>query len=168
MLTVQELYNSAKKSGLSKLRLEQYRVRLFNTEVDERSIHFIMPVNSYTTPGVTYNVDLFFTPVTFVDEDDFKRISNVGRVKVDNLWYYFVKPANYTPIQVSCTCKNYVYTWAYYNAQKGSHFGPLPKIEPPKGLRPPRNPEHIPGMCKHIAAALNATWGFTRVSLPKF
>ena len=31
-----------------------------------------MPVNSYTTPGVTYNVDLFFTPVTFVDEDDFK------------------------------------------------------------------------------------------------
>lgn len=167
MLTVQELYNSAKKSGLSRLKLEQYRVRLFDTEVDEKSIHFIMPVNSYTTSGVTYNVNLLFTPVTFVDEDDYKRISNVGRAKVDNIWYYFVKPANYTPIQISCTCKNYIYTWAYYNAKTGNHFGPLPEIEPPKGLRPPRNPEHIPGMCKHVAAALNVTWGFTRISLPK-
>lgn len=168
MLSVQELYKSAKKLGISRLKLEQHRVKIFDTEVTDNTLHFIMPVNSYTTPGVVYTTNILFNPVTFVDEEEYKRIENVGRIKVDGIWYYFVKPANYSPVQISCTCKDYIYSYAYYNAQKGSHFGPLPEIEPPKGLRPPRNPKHLPGMCKHIAAALNATWGFTRISLPRF
>ena len=168
MLSVQDLYLSAKKSGLSRLRLEQYRVKVFNSFVTEDSWHATIPVNSYTTKGVVYTVELHFTPVTFITEEEYNRVANAGRDKINGTWYYFIKPSNYSPLQCSCTCMNYVYTWAFPNAKKGVHYGPLPVIEPPKGVRPPRNPQHLPGMCKHIAAALNGTWGsFTRISIPK-
>lgn len=169
MLSVQELYLSAKKLGISRLKLEQYRVKIFTNEITEDSIYYKIPVQSFTTPGEIYTVNIRFTPVTFLDDEaEYKRIMNAGRDKYQGIWYYFIKPSNYSPVQVSCTCKDYIYTYAYYNAKTGNHLGPLPIIEPPKGLRPPRNPQHLPGMCKHIATALNATWGKTRINLPKY
>lgn len=168
MLSVQDLYLSAKKLGISKLKLEQYRVKIFTADIGDNYIHYIIPVDSYTTPGERYMVNILFTPVTFLDDEtEYKRIINAGREKYGGMWYYFIKPTNYTPTQVSCTCKDYIYSYAYYNAKHGSHYGSLPVIPPPKGVRPPRNPQHLPGMCKHIAAAMNATWGKTRISLPK-
>ena len=147
MLSVQDLYVSAKKLGLSKLKLEQFRVKTFTNEITDNAIHYIMPVQSFTTPGETYIVNLYFTPVTFLDDEaEYKRIANAARDKYQNVWYYFIKPSNYTPVQVSCTCKDYIYSYAYWNAKIGNHFGPLPVIEPPKGVRPPRNPKHYPGM----------------------
>ena len=167
MLSVQQLYTSGRNSGLAKLQeIEQYRAQLFSGDFTDNSLHYIIPVQSYTENNKIYTVHINFTPVTFVTEEEYKRVMNAGRDKFNDQWVYFIKPSNYTPVQVSCTCMNYVYTWAFYNAKTGNHFGPLPVIPPPKGLRPPRNPKHLPGMCKHIVAALNATEGFTRINLP--
>ena len=59
-------------------------------------------------------------------------------------------------------CADYFYTWAYYNAKSGRClYGPLPKTYIRKTqTRPPRNPLHVPGVCKHIFNA----WAILRNS----
>ena len=59
-------------------------------------------------------------------------------------------------------CADFFYTWAYYNAKSGRClYGPLPKTYVRKTqTRPPRNPLHVPGVCKHIFNA----WAILRNS----
>jgi len=57
-----------------------------------------------------------------------------------------------TPCQVSCTCRDFYYTWFYYTKGEGSFRPPVNfpagfKNVPPKGIR---NPVAAPGVCKHI------------------
>lgn len=53
-------------------------------------------------------------------------------------------------VQVRCSCPDYRWTFAYPNGLKGSlHGKPFPPYTP-TGMREPRNPEQIPGLCKHL------------------
>lgn len=60
------------------------------------------------------------------------------------------------PVQVRCTCMAYYFYFSWWNEKAGYHYGdPPPPYTPvanPKRIVPPRNPEHIPGMCKHLLA----------------
>lgn len=56
---------------------------------------------------------------------------------------------------IRCDCRDFIYTWAYYDFRTGNLWGPPPKPyirktpAPPVG-RPYRNPNGYPGFCKHI------------------
>ena len=53
-------------------------------------------------------------------------------------------------------CKDYFFTWAYYNMRAGCLYGPAPKPYVRKTTwMPPRNPMGVPGACKHIYNAWN-------------
>lgn len=58
--------------------------------------------------------------------------------------------------KVLCTCDAYYYYFWYYNKQQDAHSGrDLPKYTrktpPPPVGRDFKNPQKIPGMCKHLA-----------------
>lgn len=167
MKSVTELYRSAKASGLSILQRDQFKVRPFSATALEGSLLFEIPVYSFSR-SITFDTKILFTPVTYITEDQYTRNHNTARVKINGVWYYYVTPTLYSTVQVSCTCENYKYTWAYYNAGVGSHYGELPHIDPPKGVRPPRNPQHLPGMCKHLYNAFNGLYGMANCELPSF
>lgn len=59
-------------------------------------------------------------------------------------------------------CADFFYTFAFYNAQVGHClYGPVPKPYIRKTQnRPARNPQHLPGICKHIYHA----WALLRNS----
>lgn len=60
------------------------------------------------------------------------------------------------PMANRCTCKDYFFTWAYYNMRSGCLYGPAPKPYQRKTTwMPPRNPAGVPGVCKHIYNAWN-------------
>jgi hypothetical protein len=53
-------------------------------------------------------------------------------------------------VSVRCACQDYRFTWARANSYVGSFAG---RDFPPvvvQGLRKPRNPDNIPGVCKHL------------------
>lgn len=165
MYTVAQLYKSAKNSGLSKLPYDLKKVHLFDVEIFEDSILFKFPVKSFTYENTVYQTNVLFKDVKFTDEEHYKRDRNVARTKLDGVWYYFVKPTVNSYVQVSCTCLNYCYTWAFPNARYGNHYGPLPVLPKPKGVRPPRNPKKLPGMCKHCKQVFNGLYGYTSTEL---
>jgi hypothetical protein len=52
--------------------------------------------------------------------------------------------------RVRCSCPDFYYTFSYYNWEQGALWGT--KARPYKRLtltRPPRNPLHVVGFCKH-------------------
>lgn len=55
------------------------------------------------------------------------------------------------PLTVRCSCADFYHTWSYYNYNNGCLYGPKPKMYVRKtDWMPPRNPQHIPGLCKHV------------------
>ena len=61
------------------------------------------------------------------------------------------------PVRVSCSCKAYYFYFSYYNKMGGAHArrplkGYTRKTPPPPDGLPYKNPDHLPGACKHIIA----------------
>ena len=59
-------------------------------------------------------------------------------------------------IAVKCTCSDFYYSWAWYNANHGCLIGKRPPAykrvytDDKNRFRTLRNPHKIPGMCKHV------------------
>jgi hypothetical protein len=56
-----------------------------------------------------------------------------------------------TPIRVRCSCRDYYFTYEWYNKRSGALAGGPHSVYTRKtATRPERNPAHLPGMCKHL------------------
>lgn len=70
---------------------------------------------------------------------------------------FFVGPMkrNLYPVQTACTCKDFAWTFSFWDKQLKALLGQVPpevlnfkkSKDNPRG---PRNATHLPGMCKHI------------------
>jgi len=78
---------------------------------------------------------------------------------------YYVKIANHRymkpvstgiPVKVRCDCHDFRWRFAYYDHQSGALYGatPPPYTPVPGSTRGPVNPKHLPGLCKHLMAAV--------------
>ena len=69
----------------------------------------------------------------------------------DGKLYWVQKHKLTNTVRVNCSCSDFYFTFAWYNWQKRCLFGkkPLPYVRKTV-TRPERNPQHLPGMCKHI------------------
>ena len=103
----------------------------------------------------TYIVSLLLQSVKSTPSKDCKKKEiRIVRDKVS----YCVTPAIYdkTPVQVRCTCMDFIHRWAYFNKKhKALYGGPFPKYKrktppPSKGGYPRVNPLGLPGICKHL------------------
>jgi hypothetical protein len=53
-------------------------------------------------------------------------------------------------VEVKCTCMDFYWRFAMYNASNGSLVGEPPSPYVKKTDRAPHNPREVPGACKHI------------------
>lgn len=58
------------------------------------------------------------------------------------------------PVKVRCSCRDFYFRFAVWNHKAGVLFGRIPpKYKRKTTTRPEVNPQHIPGICKHIQLA---------------
>lgn len=166
MLSISELYRNTIASGLSKPMWNQFNVHNFEMEFYSDSILYKVPVSSFTD-GRTFETNILVKPVQFLTEEQYneKKYANAKMMRNFGTPYYFIQHTLYSTVQISCNCENYIYTYAYSNAAVGSHYGPLPQFVV-KGTGRPKNPQHIPGMCKHLMNAINGLYGCINSQLP--
>ncbi len=79
---------------------------------------------------------------------------------------YWVRKLNKdrNPLTARCSCADFFFTFAWYNYHNAHClYGPAPRPYQKKTNRPPRNPQGLPGICKHIHNAweLLRNSGFT-------
>jgi hypothetical protein len=79
--------------------------------------------------------------------------------KTTNKKKFYLIPKNIslnTQVAVRCTCSDFYYTFAWYNADHKCLLGRRPPAyykltkKDGKGFKPERNPEKTPGVCKHL------------------
>lgn len=104
------------------------------------------------TVDATHVTQIQFSGITFFDtlpEDG--EHENIKEIDYKGETYYYVKPDINTQCTVRCSCPDFVYRFAWYNFKHKALFGAMPKKYKRKTkTRPPVNPGHHPGMCKHI------------------
>ena len=106
-----------------------------------------------------YKVYLEFMNVKFADEPE-KLDDTWAKIEYKGDTYYFEKPAiDMNPIRVRCDCMDFTHRFSHECQHAGILYGGNPTTyvrktpAPPEG-RPYVNPEHVPGMCKHIYASI--------------
>jgi len=104
-----------------------------------------------SSPKSRYNVNILFQDVEFADTETqgYLKLTYRG----EDFWIKPIQPTQ-NPIKVRCTCKDFRYTFAYYNSKQGALFGREPKAYQRKTKRQSRNPNKVVGACKHILYSL--------------
>lgn len=100
---------------------------------------------------------IVFTGIDISTEKDRYHPIRIGDQKENK--EYFIAPISYnnTKVLVRCSCPDFRHTFAYYvkDQLKALAFGALAPYVRKTTTRPPRNPNHIPGLCKHLLALNN-------------
>lgn len=99
--------------------------------------------------GRKYNPMILFTKVAFEPEST---NDNITVISTDNKGVHFKQLSEKnTDVKVRCNCSSFYYDFSFYNFKDGSIYGRKPKPYVRKTDNyPPRNPAHVPGLCKHL------------------
>jgi hypothetical protein len=104
------------------------------------------------TVRATHQIFIAFHEIEVLDTP------KAGYIEIEfrNEKYWMEKPDMYkTPIRVRCSCSDFFFSFGLWNFQEGALFGGRPRPYRRKTKTfPPRNPKHIPGVCKHLFNAL--------------
>ena len=105
--------------------------------------------------GENYNLNLIFYGVEYSLTQTSTHVLNV-RTRTDQIFYAKQLREDKHHVQIRCNCKDHYFMWHWWNKQNKILLGKLP----PKYIRktttyPERNPQKIPGVCKHLIALFN-------------
>lgn len=108
--------------------------------------------------GRQYQQAIQFLRVKF---DPSKNDTNVEFTASDGKTYY-IQPINLTnhDVKVRCNCLDFYHRFAHYNHNDRSIVGraPIP-YRRKTTTRPEVNPDHVPGMCKHLIKVVETLQG---------
>jgi hypothetical protein len=94
-----------------------------------------------------YNPMVLFTGVNYTPEKG----PNSVQIRVGNKDYYFDKLSlSRNDTRVRCDCLDARFRFSWWNSQKKSWYGQPFKYKRKTTTRPPVNPLHVVGACKHI------------------
>lgn len=147
-----DIINSTKK-----FREQQYKVKKVSV-VDTKYIQRTKQLYIYgealpLTGDKLYKLIIVFDGITSSDIPD-KTHKLIYRPE-HNPPIYLSKPNMHTNVRVRCSCPDYYFSFEYYNKQKKALIGPHKDYVRKTTWYPPRNPQHLPGMCKHTLVMLN-------------
>jgi hypothetical protein len=101
------------------------------------------------TENTEHIVDIYFNGVRYLDEP--VKNAEYKTIEYKNVDYMYAYPDLKTECQTRCSCSDYYFRWEYANKLVKALFGRLSKKYVRKTkTRPPVNPDHLPGICKHI------------------
>lgn len=67
---------------------------------------------------------------------------------------YLTKPDENSNVRVRCSCPDSYFSYEYYNKLNKGLVGPHKKYVRKTDWWPERNPQHLPGLCKHTLAII--------------
>ncbi len=95
-----------------------------------------------------YDATILFHGVIYEDQD---RPDNISFMGPDKREVHMVPiQLNRNNCEVRCTCLDFYFTFSKWNQSDKSLYGEPPAPYIPKTNRAPRNPQHKPGLCKHL------------------
>lgn len=95
-----------------------------------------------------YRTSMIFDEIEWLDEKTPNCATVIG---TDRQEYYLNRiPINNVDVRVKCTCLDFYYRFATWNAGDDSLIGNAPPPYVKRGNHPPVNPAKVPGICKHI------------------
>jgi hypothetical protein len=108
--------------------------------------------NTTSNNGHDYWSTLLFDNVTYLDEEDANGFKFTGK---DNSEYYIERLPRNANVKVNCSCLDFHYRFAVWDNKFKALDGNPPAPYVKKGNRPPVNPMHSPGLCKHLIKLVN-------------
>ena len=107
-----------------------------------------------SSDGTNYSPKIIFNNVEFAEEDLPDNVSFTGKDGNE----YHVKALNLAQntLRVRCDCLDFYWRFASFNAKDKSLIGAPPKPYQRVSNRGPANPQEVPGVCKHLIAAVKA------------
>lgn len=155
MKTFKQLYDDTKRYSKGNSRfVRDIDGELYNIipNVPAKLITFEFKVKSQAKRNEGYRVRLQFYDMKFHDKP-----TSSNCVKIEDKYtgkpLYFEKINLFTqPVRVRCGCQDFRFRFAWEDRAVQALYGGVPKgyTPVPGSNRPPVNPEHIPGFCKHI------------------
>lgn len=107
-----------------------------------------------SSSGSKYSVNVIFKKVKYLTEKK-PGFNLVINDKVSKSKYFIQKPTDLTEVAVRCSCPDHRFMWHWYNADNKSLVGPrIPYVRKAGSTRPPKNPDQLPGFCKHIISTM--------------
>lgn len=91
-----------------------------------------------------YQPQILFTGIKFTDPSHPQSITLTGGIHLQRI------SNAQTNVQVSCNCLDFHWTFAWFNSADGSLLGKPPEPYSKHTDRQPRNPDKVPGLCKHL------------------
>jgi hypothetical protein len=147
-LTFLNLYRSAMKVRNNK-PFPNCDVKLLKTNPQ-------VGVKSLLCIGEARGTSLYPVYMVFYDVEysDVKDQWHTVRVAPSTDVEYWMKPIDgaKNPVRVYCGCTDFRFSYEYYNHKRNALF-PAKKPTPytrKTTTRPEKNPEHLPGICKHL------------------
>jgi len=119
---------------------------------------------SDSEPGLRYQPTLMFSEVSWSEHPDPDHTVQVLDARTGRVWYMAPLSWRHQPVSVRGTCPDFVHTWAWplHQRLQALWLGRPRPYQRKTTTRPPRNPEEVPGMCKHLLALVHvlAQWGW--------
>lgn len=147
------------ENGTKQIR-DDAEARASAARVTGMEIHAFKPSNAVDFRGNvqgktnTYQSIIMFKGVQYQESDE---ANNLTFTAVDGNNYH-ISPINLAQnnCQVRCTCPDFRWTFSTQLQNKDSLYGEGPPLYQKKDPeRAPRNPQNVPGVCKHIMAFAN-------------
>lgn len=145
---IDSLYQYRKKGKIKKTgRVEITDVKLSNTKNRYLIIHA-------QTHGTKLWQQILHFPTVFASEKPIAGHEIPIKDSHGNI-YYLPKLKGSTPVLVRCSCPDFRFSFMWEDYDVKSLSGRRISYERKTTTRPKRNPEHIPGICKHLMGVIN-------------
>jgi hypothetical protein len=96
-----------------------------------------------------YKLSIAFNAIGSSDTADSKHLLKYANPGTGTLERFLEQPTVNHTCRVRCQCPDFYFMWEYYDKSNKALIGRhIPYIRKTT-TRPPRNPDHMPGLCKH-------------------
>lgn len=121
----------------------------YDASIRERKTKSLKIKGLAVNNGKKYDMVIQFDKVVYEPTDT---PNNVTFLSIDGQDYHIVPISTSTHnAKVSCTCLDFHHRFALWNFNDKSLYGRRPRMYRRKTTtRPPANPTHSPGLCKHL------------------
>lgn len=156
-LTVKDLMDGTSKFRFPVDKYPQSKfinINKVTPSIGVKTLTFYGEAPSFTRSTAGYNQTIQFKDILYSEDEPQVDKNNWYYLDDNNVWYK--KPElNKHDLAVRCGCPDFRFRFSYANKKQKALFGNLISYTK-KTDRPPLNPDHIPGMCKHLKNFIEA------------
>lgn len=145
-----QLYNNTKNNFTTSRDENSKRVQVTTTAFIPSLQNNSLEIRAKTnTDGKRYDSVIYFEDVEYLNDDNPSNYS-ISFMGPDNSEYRIVPISSNANVKVNCTCLDFHYRFATWNAAADSLYGTPPPPYVKKTNNKEANPSHTPGVCKHL------------------